>query len=296
MRGADRRVAVLLLVSALIFPTSSSSEQKPAPPARKGAVTAPVAKKAAPKPLTAATMSRDQKRDFLLTAEVVASKEIGKGVTKPKRLTLTQNGITHDAAFQSVDDRRLSHKVGNVTELNFVDGYRYNLAAYALAGLLGLDHMMPVHVERKWDGQNGSLSWWADVLMDEGERQQKKIQPPNSLEWNAQMFRMRVFAALIRDTDRNQGNVLITPEWKVMMIDFTRAFRTQKTLENPDLLVKVDKALLGRMKTLTEDGIKAAVGKYLTGEEVEAVLARRDQLVAHFGELVAKHGEKAVLY
>jgi hypothetical protein len=293
MGRADRRAAVLVLISALLFPTSSSSEQKPAP-ARKDPFA--VTRRIEPKPLTAATMSRNQMRDFLLTAEVVAAKETGKGITRPKRLTLTRNGITHDAAFQSVDDRRPSHKVGNVTELNFVDGYRYNLAAYAIAGLLGIDHMMPVHVERKWEGRNGSLSWWADVLMDEGERQRKKIQPPNSLDWNAQMFRMRVFAALIRDTDRNQGNVLITPEWKVMMIDFTRAFRTQKTLENPDVLAKVDKALLGRMKTLTEDGIKAAVGKYLTGDEVEAVIARRDKLVSHFGELVAKRGEKAVLY
>jgi hypothetical protein len=296
MGRADRRLAVLVLLSALLFPTSSSSEQKPAPPARKGAAAAPVTKKATPKPLTAATMSREQMRDFLLNAEVVASKEIGKGITKPKRLTLTQNGITHDAAFQSVDDRRLNHKVGNVTELNFVDGYRYNLAAYAIAGLLGLDHMMPVHVERKWDGQDGSLSWWADVMMDEGERQQKKIEPPNSAEWNAQMFRMRVFAALIRDTDRNQGNVLITPAWKVLMIDFTRAFRTQKTVDNPNVLLKVDKALLGKMTTLTEDGIKAAVGKYLTDEEIEAVIARRDKLQTHFSDLIAKRGEKAVLY
>jgi hypothetical protein len=294
MRRTDRRVAVLLLVSALIFPSSSSSEQKPAAPARKDPFAA--TRRIDPKPLTAATMSRNQMRDFLLTAEVVASKEIGKGITKPKRLTLTKNGITHDAAFQSVDDRRQVHKAGNVTELNFVDGYRYNLAAYAIAGLLGLDHMMPVHVERKWNGRNGSLSWWADVMMDEGERQKKKVEPPNSLDWNAQMFRMRLFAALIRDTDRNQGNVLITPEWKVMMIDFTRAFRTQKTLENPNVLLRADKALLGRMTTLTEDGIKAAVGKYLTGDEIEAVIARRDKLVSHFSDLVAKRGEKAVLY
>jgi len=235
-------------------------------------------------------------RDFLLTAEVVSFKEIGKGITKPKRLTMTKDGVTHDGAFQSVDDRRLTHQVGSVTEMNFVDAYRYNLAAYAIAGLVGLDHMMPVHVERKWKGDTGSLSWWADVMMDEGERQKQHIQPPRSLDWNAQMFRMRVFAALIRDTDRNQGNILISPEWKVMMIDFTRAFRVQTKLENPAVLLRIDKALLGRMAGLTEDAIKAAVGKHLTDEEIEAVLERRDNLVVHFRDLVAKRGEAAVLY
>lgn len=235
-------------------------------------------------------------RDFLLTAEVISFKEIGKGVTKPKRLTLTKGGRTYDAAFQSVDERKLTNTVGAVTELNFVDAYRYNLAAYAMAGLLGLEHMMPVHVERKWKNETGSLSWWQETLMDEGERQKKNIQPPNARDWNAQMFRMRVFAALIRDTDRNQGNILITPAWKVMMIDFTRAFRTQTELVNPMTLPRVDKALLARMAALTEDKIKAAVGTYLTGGEIEAVLERRDLLVKHFDDLVAKRGAAAVLY
>lgn len=337
MRRPGRRVAVLLLTAALLFPATSSSEQtaarKAAPPANqtpakpatakpnaakpvpakpatatKPAAAKPVAAKPTPaKPIAAkpvvatpepapGALTREQMRDFLLTAEVVSFKEIGKGVTKPKRLTLTKNGITHDAAFQSVDDRRQVHKVGSVTELNFVDAYRYNLAAYEIAGLVGLDHMMPVHVERKWDGQTGSLSWWADVLMDEGDRQKKKVQPPNSINWNEQMFRMRVFAALIRDTDRNQGNILITPDWKVMMIDFTRAFRTQTKIENPLVLLRVDKTLLSKMAGLTEDSVRTAVGKHLTDDEIEALIERRDNLVAHFRELVAKRGEKAVLY
>ena len=38
------------------------------------------------------------------------------------------------------------------TELNFVDSYKYNIAAYQLAELLGLDDMVPVYVERKWKG------------------------------------------------------------------------------------------------------------------------------------------------
>ena len=37
-------------------------------------------------------------------------------------------------------------------EINFVDSYKYNIAAYGIAELLGLDDMMPVYVERKWNG------------------------------------------------------------------------------------------------------------------------------------------------
>ena len=33
-------------------------------------------------------------------------------------------------------------------------------AAFGLAELLGLDDMMPVTVERRWNGKRGALSWW----------------------------------------------------------------------------------------------------------------------------------------
>ena len=240
-------------------------------------------------------------RDFLLTAKVIRSRDIGKGVTSPKRLTLTKGALTHDAAFQAVDERQQVASLAGggrsaAIEMNFVDAYRYNLAAYELAGLLGLDYMMPVHVERRWDGKKGSLSWWVETLMDEGERLKQKIQPPDATAWNHQMYRMRVFSALTRDTDRNTGNVLITPDWKVMMIDFTRAFRLQTELLYGKDLSKIDRALLPRLEALSKDGVKAAVKDHLTGPEVDAVMARRNVIVAHFKKLIADLGEAAVLY
>lgn len=280
MRRTDVRVVLLLGVSLLVCRPSLA---QPAP-------------SAAPASLTRAEM-----RDFLLTAKVIRSRDTSKGVTSPKRLTLTNGTLTHDAAFQAVDERQTVATLAGkgrsaAVEMNFVDAYRYNLAAYALAELLSLEHMMPVHVERRWNGKSGSLSWWVDTLMDEGERLKKKIEPPNATNWNHQMYRMRVFAALTRDTDRNLGNVLITPDWKVMMIDFTRAFRLQTELVYGKDLGKIDRALLPRLEALTKDGVKKAVDDQLTGLEVDGVMKRRDIIVAHFKKLIADLGEKAVLY
>ena len=56
------------------------------------------------------------------------------------------------------------------TEIDFVDSYKYSLAAYKVAELLGLDNMMPVTVERVWNMKSGALSWWVDVRWDEGQR------------------------------------------------------------------------------------------------------------------------------
>lgn len=281
MSRTDVRVAVLLLVTLLVCPPAFAQTS------------------AAPAPT--ATLSRAEIRDFLLTAKVTRSRDIGKGVTSPKRLTLTDGTITHDAAFQAVDERQsLASLSGGgraaTVEMNFVDSYRYNLGAYGLSQLLGLEEMMPVHVERRWNGKIGSLSWWVDTLMEEGERLKKKVQPPDATDWNHQMYRMRVFAALTRDTDRNTGNVLITHQWKVMMIDFTRAFRLQTDLRYPEDLTRIDRALLPRLEALTKDGIKQAVDDKLTGPEIDAVLKRRDAVVGHFRKLIANLGEAAVLY
>ena len=44
--------------------------------------------------------------------------------------------MTHDAAFQSVDQHEDVKRLGLKRELNFVDSYRYNIAAYQLAELV----------------------------------------------------------------------------------------------------------------------------------------------------------------
>ncbi len=45
------------------------------------------------------------------------------------------------------------------------------------------------------------------------------------------MYRVPLFDQLIYDTDANLGNVLIGEDWHVWRVDFTRAFRTYKTLQ-----------------------------------------------------------------
>ncbi len=246
-------------------------------------------------------LTRDQMRQFLLKAKIIRSRAIGKGVTGALRLTLTDGTVTHDAGFNFVDEHKTVANLsgtggGPRVELNFVDAYRYNLAAEALAALLSLDYMMPVYVEREWNRKKGSLSWWVETMMEEGERLKKRIQPPDPNEWNNQMYRMRVFASLTRDTDRNLGNVLISPTWKLIMLDFTRAFRLQPQIANEKDLAKCDRALLPKLEELTKESIKRAVNDYLTGPEIDAVLKRRDLLVAHFKKLVAEKGEAEVLF
>lgn len=244
-----------------------------------------------------AGFDRKQMEDFLRHARVVRSQRTGKGITNPYRLTLSDGTTTHDAAFQPVDERRNSKQFADgTTEINYVDSYRYNIAAYKLAVLLGLEEMMPVTVERKWNRMTGSLSWWLEVQMDEKERYEKGIRPPDVEAYNRQVHKMRVFAELVYDTDRNVGNMLIGENWEVYMIDFSRAFRLYRKLKDPRNLERCSRDLLARMKRLTMDSLMAATGGFLTRDEAEAVLIRRDLIVDHYSRLVAEKGEDQVLY
>ncbi len=248
-----------------------------------------------------AQLSREQQAEFLRTARIVKAAPIGKGVTRPFRLTLASDTLTHDAAFQSVDQKRaVSHGTGpgRRNELNFIDSWRFNIAAPRLAELLGIGDMIPVSVERSWDGKRGAVTWWVDdVLMDDGERRKTKAEAPDRDEWNRQVQRMQVFVELVYDTDRNQGNNLITKDWRLVMIDFTRAFRGWNQTPNPTtILRRCDRNVLASMRGLTKQAVKQAVGDHLTTFEVDALLARRDIIVKHFESLIAQFGEGTVLY
>lgn len=243
------------------------------------------------------SLSKDQIKQFLQTAEVIKSKPSSKGVTHPWRLTLSNGTITHDASFQSIDEHKSEMKLqsGNV-EFDFVDSYKYNIAAYQIAELLDLDDMLPVYVERKWQGKTGSLSWWLPVKMDDADRVQKKIEPPDPDKWNKQMYRVRVFDELIYDEDPNLTNVVIGEDWTVWRIDFTRAFRKSKDLRVPKDLVKCERQLFEKLKALKADEVAERTKHYLTKVEVNGVMARRDKIVAAFQTRISEKGEKEVLY
>ena len=235
--------------------------------------------------------------EFLRTAKVVRSRTISRGVTAPQRLTLTDGTVTHDAAFQSIYERRSQADFGpKGVEFNFADSHHFNLAAYELAGMLDLGGMMPMTVHRTWNGKEGTLTWWIDDAFDQSTRMKEKRQPPNPSAWNQQMYKMRVFAALVGDTDRNLGNVLITNDWKLWMIDFTRAFRLWKEIKYPADLHQIDRTLLQRLRELDAEAVKTATAHCLTSFEQEALMARRDLLVAHFDALIKTRGGPAVLY
>ena len=182
------------------------------------------------------------------------------------------------------------------TEISFRDPYHYNIAAYELARLLGLSDMVSVTVERKWRSNSGALSWWIRSKWDEGMRRKQGLEPPDVNAWNREVSKVRVFDELVYDTDPNLTNVLISEDWRVWRIDFTRAFRTYHDLRRPQNLEQCDRQVLEKLRKLDYDEVLGKTKPHLTKSEVKALIARRDKIVAYFGKLIAQKGEGGVLY
>jgi hypothetical protein len=162
-----------------------------------------------------------------------------------------------------------------------------------------MDDMVPVYTERKWNGTTGAISFRvSDVQFDEADRYSRKIAVPDSVldGWNKQMYKVRVLTQLFYDVDANLTNVLITKDWKIWRIDFSRAFRLQHDLKDPKDLVQCDRQALTKLRQLSYDQVFDATKPYLTKDEVKALIARRDKMVAYFDKLVAQKGESQVLY
>ena len=242
-------------------------------------------------------LTREQMAHFLLTAKVTGHKGTSKGTTSPARLTLSDGTLTHDAAFSRVNEHKpIMQFPSGRTELDFVDSYRYTLAANEIAGLLGIEDMVPVTVEREWDHDMGALSWWLDDMMDEGERLKRQLSAPDAEDWAKQQYTMRVLTQLVDDTDRNVGNILIDKAWKIYLIDFTRAFRRPHELRAPQLLQRCDKNVLAHLRDLKVEDVKARISKWVPPREIESMMARRDALVALYDKLIAERGEARVLF
>jgi hypothetical protein len=162
------------------------------------------------------------------------------------------------------------------------DSYKYNIAAYEIGKLLGLTSIPP-SVERKFDGRRSAFTWWIDDAMTLTDMKARWMKQPDMGDWNRQQWTVGIFDELIFNTDRNQGNLLVDPAWRIWMIDHSRAFLVGPRLRNAALLDKMhpDPALLSRLGRLSADDLERCCRDYLTSDERKSVLARRDSILTH---------------
>jgi len=253
--------------------------------------------------LTAAEQGEyDKWEEFLRTAKIVDQEQLtgAKAVTNPWVLTLEKDGIKHQALWKDV----LGDRVGG-----FKETWKGEIAAYRLSRALGL-HMVPATVEREYRGNKGSCQIWFEAWNDMESIIKKKLNPPGIKAFhNARNLSLqRAFDNLIYNVDRHQRNYLIMEDWRMILIDHSRSFgstkraRTdliydEKNKENPKFIMEVlPRPFYEALKALTAESIRAAVGEYLTDDEIAATMSRRDLIIAWLDKRIADLGEIKVLY
>lgn len=278
-------LAVLVLATGLGWAAQARGQaQPPVPP---------------PPPLVEGLpLDGEEAEVFLRAAQALDRTPIGKGITRPDRVTLTDGSRTCRGVWKTINDRRmgLQRIEGGGYEFDFRDSWKSEVAAYELDKLLGLG-LVPPTVERRIAGRTGSLQMWVEAALTEDERKRKGLEAPDAAAWNAQMHKVRLLHQLTYNTDyRNVRNVLVDPTFHVYAVDSSRAFRIQEDLLTPEDLVAFSRAVLERLRVLDRPTLEARLGAWVERRQIDGLLARRDCILALVKERIAEKGEEAVLY
>ena len=238
---------------------------------------------------------------FLAEAEIIKTSSVPTGVTLPLKLTLKGDGFEAFAAFKyaDIERRKVTENINgrNHHSLVWRDSYGYDIAAYELDRLLGLDRV-PATVPRAIKQDSGAVNIWLSKTVNAADLTQKlKVDPPDQERWIQQRLIMQIFNNLVANRDSNLGNLLIDPNWRLWLIDCSRCFGATKKIYYPlEKISQCERGLWQGLKSLNENEIRESLAPHLDRSEIKALMARRDKIVRHFQKLIDERGEVAVLY
>jgi hypothetical protein len=245
-------------------------------------------------------VERSKWEEFLKDAKIVSfyQQKSREAVTEPWTLTLEKDGIKRNVLWKDVEGRGKG----------FLENWKWEIAAYRLDKYLGLNMVSPT-VERRFQGNRGSCQLYAQYWMKATEKNEKKIKVPSYkiYFYNRATYLRWAFDNLIANEDRHSGNIFITKDWRIILPDHSRSFRTsrkftknliytEKHKEGPKIMRELPRAFVEKLKSLNFELISDIVGEYLTEKEINAVILRRGLILKVIDERIKELGEDKVLY
>ncbi len=238
--------------------------------------------------------------NYLSTASVVSVGKIPVGVSRPKKVLLAGEGLRVSAVFKDINVTKKNVRDPPRGErgkfyLTWRDSYEYDVAAYYVDRLLGLERVPPI-VVRKVKGSTGSLQIWLEQTITENERRSQGFEPPEIARFNQQRETMRLFDNLVANRDSNLGNSLIDRNWRLWFIDCSRCFGTSPELLYAEAVTHCERRVWRALRELNRSEAEPVLSPLLERAEIDALFKRRDKLVEHIQALIDQWGEELVLF
>jgi len=228
-------------------------------------------------------MSDAELESLLRTGEIINSREIGTGVTKPLRLTVRLDDKQTDAVYKHEDSLPGLESRGRyiARKADDADRYQYDPAAYRLDRLLDLQ-MVPVSVIRKVEDREGSVGAWIPNAINERDRVEQQV-PFDGYCEQTEQYRLRfVFDILIHNDDRNLTNIIWTrDDFMLRFIDHSLAFRSpaRRPKQYRKVTLRVSDLLRGHLEQLNKDNLTRELSAWLHPRQIETILERRDLIL-----------------
>lgn len=241
---------------------------------------------------------RSEIENLLRTARIIKAEALRQGITKPYRLFLNSDGEEVSGCWKNVTG----------SPKGYLDEWRFEIAAYEMDKLLGVN-MVPPTIEKEFDGKKGSLQLWVETKYSLQDITEQRIPFPRNKQEHLSRMRdlSRAFDCIIANEDRTEQNLMFTEDWRVILIDHSRSFRSSKIYTERLMFGKngfqgrwpflaLPRVFVEKIRSLSFANIKAAVDPYLNRKEINAILKRKDILLAEIQEMVQERGEDKFYY
>jgi len=210
----------------------------------------------------------DKLEEFLAKAEIVESREVGRGSTRPFLVVLERNGQTRRAVFKTVQ-----------TDGAGADRYQHEVAAYRLDRRLGL-RMVPVTVIRSIEDSTGSLQRWVERAVDREAAAAYGLGLFDTDLAREELAVGDLFDALVGNPDRKPTDVLLPLNGgSLRFVDHSRAFSTSPDVTGGEITV-VPPRLVDALRSLDSVSLHRDLGELISRAQIDALIARRDQILA----------------